>query len=200
MAEAKPGSERTRLAVLLAILVAVVVVAGVRFWSDEAITGRAARSDQLDYVARELPPLELAQLDHDPEGSAVSERNPFAFGPPPTPTPNLTPRPTRPPRPTMRPRQTPTPRLAIGADGRPKPPPPPFDRDYIGYFGSVQLQVAAFRKQSSDPEAGRQVEVAVVGDVLDEIFIVREIGLESVVIGFVGYDPSEDTRVPLAEN
>jgi hypothetical protein len=28
---------------------------------------------------------------------------------------------------------------------------------------------------------------------------VREIGLESVLIGFVGYDPSEDTRVPLSE-
>jgi hypothetical protein len=35
--------------------------------------------------------------------------------------------------------------------------------------------------------------------VLDDIFIVREIGLESVLIGFVGYDPSEDTRVPLSE-
>jgi len=200
MAESKPGSERTRLAVLLTVLAVVVIVAGVRYWSDETITGRAARSDQLDYVARELPPLELAQLDQDPESSAVSERNPFAFGPPPTPTRNLTPPPTRPPRPTIRPRQTPTPRVAIGADGQPKPPPPPFDRDFIGYFGPVQLQVAAFRKKSSDPEMGRQVEVAVVGDVLDEIFIVREIGLESVVIGFVGYDPSEDTRVPLAEN
>jgi hypothetical protein len=46
--------------------------------------------------------------------------------------------------------------------------------------------------------------VATVGKVLEdakgkEIFIVREIGLESVVIGFVGYDRSEDTRVPLAE-
>jgi hypothetical protein len=39
-----------------------------------------------------------------------------------------------------------------------------------------------------------------VGDVLDDVFIVREIGFESVIIGFVGYDPSEDTRVPLSEN
>jgi hypothetical protein len=144
--------------------------------------------------------LELAELDQDPEGSADSERNPFAFGPPPTPTPNLTPKPTRPPRPTMAPRRTPTPRVALGADGRPKPPPPPFDRDYIGYFGPLELQVAAFRKKGMGPDVGRQVEVALVGDVLDEIFIVREIGLESVVIGFVGYDPSEDTRVSLADN
>ena len=38
-----------------------------------------------------------------------------------------------------------------------------------------------------------------VGDVLDGIYIVREIGLESVLIGFVGYARSEDTRVPLSE-
>ena len=34
-----------------------------------------------------------------------------------------------------------------------------------------------------------------MGDVLDDIFIIREIGFESVMIGFVGYDSSEDTRV-----
>jgi hypothetical protein len=78
------------------------------------------------------------------------------------------------------------------------PPPPPFDRDFIGHFGPVDLQVAAFRVRGDDPDIS-QIEVASVGDVIDGIFIVREIGFESVMIGFVGYDPSEDTRVPLAD-
>ena len=47
--------------------------------------------------------------------------------------------------------------------------------------------------------SAREIDVAMVGDVLDDIFIVREIGLESVIIGFVGYALSEDTRVPLSD-
>jgi len=198
MAESKPDSERIRTVVLLVILAVVAVVAGVRFWGGGGITGGGAKTGELDYVARDLPPLELEALEREAVGAAESARNPFAFGPPPTPTPNLTPKPTRPPLPTRPPRATPTPRLALGADGQPKPPPPPFDREFFGYFGPAHLQVAAFRKSDGDPDL-TEIEVAVVGDVLDEIFIVREIGLESVVIGFVGYDPSEDTRVPLAE-
>ena len=41
--------------------------------------------------------------------------------------------------------------------------------------------------------------MAIVGDIIDDIYIVRAIGLESVTIGFVGYDVSEDTSVPLSE-
>ena len=198
MAESKPNSERIRLAVLLVMLAVVVVVVGVRFWGGGGITGGGAKAGELDYVARNLPPLELVELEPGEAGAFESARNPFAFGPPPTPTPNLTPKPTRPPLPTRPPRATPTPRLSLGADGQPKPPPPPFDRDFIGYFGPARPQAATFRKSDGDPDL-TEIEVAVVGDVLDEIFIVREIGLESVVIGFVGYDPSEETRVPLAE-
>lgn len=99
----------------------------------------------------------------------------------------------------MPPRPTPTPRIAIGTDGEPKPPPPPFNREYIGHFGPGLMQVAAFRREGEE-SGSSEIDVAVAGSVLDGIFIVREIGLESVVIGFVGYAPSEDTRVPLSEN
>ena len=44
------------------------------------------------------------------------------------------------------------------------------------------------------------VDVGVEGEILEDVFIIREIGHESVLIGFVGYDSSEDTRVPLAED
>ena len=85
----------------------------------------------------------------------------------------------------MPPRPTPTPRLALGEDGKLKPPPPPFNREYIGHFGPGQTQVVAFRKKGAE-RGSKEIDVAFVGTVIDGIFIVREIGLESVVIGFVG--------------
>ena len=198
MAENKAGNERLRLAVLLTVLAVLVVAAATRYLGSRGVVGGASRSAELDYQARNLQPLEMDTIGRQDGHQSDSYGNPFAFRPPPTPTPNLTPPPTPIPRPTLPPRPTPTPRIAIGANGEPKPPPPPFDREYIGYFGPVKMQVAAFRKESDEP-GSNQIEVAVAGSVLDGIFIVRDIGLESVVIGFVGYAPSEDTRVPLSE-
>ena len=44
-----------------------------------------------------------------------------------------------------------------------------------------------------------EVEVAVLGEVLDGTFIICDIGLESVEIGFVGYSEEVTTRVPLSD-
>jgi len=198
MVDAKVSSERIRLAILLAILAAAAVVAAIRLLGGGGIGGAGSRSGGLDYEARNLQPLQTDSIGSVADRQVDSDGNPFAFRPPPTPTPNLTPPPTAIPRPTMPPRPTPTPRVAIGVDGEPKPPPPLFDREYIGHFGPDPMQVAAFRK-GGQGSGSSEIDVAVVGAVLDNIFIVREIGLESVVIGFVGYAPSEDTRVPLSE-
>jgi len=199
MAESKLGTERVRLALLLAVLAAAAVVAGIRLLGSGGIGGGSSRSGELEYEARNIQPLQTEGIGRQDEQSVESGGNPFAFRPPPTPTPNLTPQPTPIPRPTMPPRPTPTPRIAIGADGEPKPPPPPFNREYIGHFGPELMQVAAFRMEGEE-SGSSEIDVAVAGTVLDGIFIVREIGLESVVIGFVGYAPSEDTRVPLSED
>jgi len=199
MAESKLGNERVRLAVLLAVLAVAAVVAAIRLLGSGGIGGGASRSGELEYEARNLQPLQTDAIGRQNDQSVESGGNPFAFRPPPTPTPNLTPPPIPIPRPTMPPRPTPTPRIAIGSDGEPKPPPPPFNREYIGHFGPGLMQVAAFRREGEE-SGSSEIDVAVVGTVLDGIFIVREIGLESVVIGFVGYAPSEDTRVPLSEN
>jgi len=177
MAKAKLSGERLRLVVLLGIFL-VVVVAGVWYWGGGGLGGASGKLGEIEYVARNLPPLEI-------DGR-----------PPPTPTKNLTPSPTPVPRPTMPPRPTRKPREAVGSDGSPKPPPPPFDREFIGYLGPVPRPVAAFRRGGQEPDTS-EIEVAIVGDVLDGIYIVREIGFESVLIGFVGY--AEDTRVPLSE-
>jgi hypothetical protein len=196
MAKTRSKAEQTRLVVLLSILAVVAVVWIVMVLRGGDLSGGAAVRGNVDYQPHNLPRLDMAQLEGGHADQSGGQRNPFTFGAPPTPSPRP-PTPTR-PQVVRTPRPTPTPRMALGADGEIKPPPPPFDREYLGHFGPLRLQVAAFRKPGPDPETS-EIEVAPAGTVLDEIFIIREIGLESVVVGFVGYDRSEDTRVPVAE-
>ena len=196
MADAKTSNEHTRLVVLLTVLAIAAAVAAVRFLGGGGMTGGETGSSGLEYTAKNLPPLEIGEGGQQEVARAESAGTPFAFRAPPTATPNLTPPPTAIPRPTLPPRPTPTPRIAYGLDGQPKPPPPPFNRDYIGYLGPQPRLVAAFRKGGVDSS---DIEVAIVGDIIDDIFIVRAIRLESVTIGFVGYDVSEDTSVPLSD-
>ncbi len=68
--------------------------------------------------------------------------------------------------------------------------------EYIGHFGPKQRRVAVFRK---DGVGGSEIAVALEGGVVEDVFIVRELGLESVVIGYVGFPETEKKRVPLAE-
>jgi hypothetical protein len=196
MAKANATKLPPRAIVLLVILAAVSVVFVIKNLGRGGIGSREIKSTDLTYTPRPLPELEVGVEGWGPSvgGGDSFERNPFTFGAPPTPTRNLTPSPTRVPPPPRTPRPTPTPQTARGIDGEVLPPPPPFNRTYIGFFGPRRLQVAAFRDKDN------RIEVAVVGDVLDDVYIVREIGLESVTIGFVGYAEEEDTRVPLAEN
>jgi hypothetical protein len=188
-----------RLVVLVSILAVVGAVAVTRMIRQGGLVGADGRDPGAEYQPRDLPQLaEITTWDGE-QGETITSRNPFTFGAPPTPTRNLTPRPTREPLPTRPPRPTPTPKTFLGENGEIKGPPPPFNREYLGYFGPSYLRVAAFRRPGIEPEIV-VVDVGVVGDTLDDAFIIREIGLESVLIGFVGYDSSEDTRVPLADD
>jgi hypothetical protein len=191
--------EQLRLAVLLAILVIVGGIAVSRMIRQGGLSDAAGREAAADYEPRDLP--QLAEVSSWDPGQAVGEspRNPFTFGAPPTPTRNLTPPPTRVPLPTRVPRPTPTPRLYHDPNGNVLGPPPPFEREYLGSFGPNDRRVAAFRRPGVVPET-IEIDVGVEGEILDDVFIIREIGLESVLIGFVGYDSSEDTRVPLADD
>jgi hypothetical protein len=196
MAKANTFSNPQRLYVLVALLVLLGVVVVYRMIGRSGLVGGLSSDKEITYARRSLPTL-IAPEFSTSEGVRESSRNPFTFGVPPTPTPNLTPPPTRPPMPTRPPTPTPT-ATPVGWRG----PPPPFDREYIGHFGPLELQVAAFRKGGDDPELS-EIEVAAVGDALpdsqgEDLFIVLEVGLESVVIGFVGWE--EEVRVPLAEN
>ena len=195
----KLAPEQLRLLVLVAILVIVGGIAVSRMIGKGGLAEDGGRRAGAEYVPRDLPQLAEVSTWEDGGVDAITARNPFTFGAPPTPTRNLTPPPTRPPVPTRPPRPTPTPKLYLGDDGNVKGPPPPFVRKYLGYFGPSYLKVAAFRRQGAEPET-IVVDVGTEGEILEDVFIIREIGHESVLIGFVGYDSSEDTRVPLAED
>jgi len=189
MAERMP--EKTRLMVLLGILL-VVVVAGVwmRFFKGGG-SGRAAVGETpVEFSSHDIPDLEIARLEGQISAEDVPGRNPFAWGVPPTPTPDYEATRTYTPPPTPVPR---TPRPTATPDPNRTPPPPRFERLYLGNFGPQRLPVVVFRN-------GEKVEIAVPGMVLDDKFVVRGIGLESVEIGFVGYPEEVSTRVPLAED
>ncbi len=195
---AQRKDEQTRVKALLAVLAVVALGALAFTLHGRGLSGADRTDTAISYEPHSLPELALREGAAEVVAGNGGARNPFTFGAPPTPTPApRTPVPTRPPV-VRTPPPTPTPRMARGTDGTMKPPPPPFNRDYIGHFGPVDLQVAAFRTHTPNVGDG-DVEVATVGEVLDGTYIVREIGLESVTIGYVGYDRSEDTRVPLAE-
>jgi len=164
-------ANRKRTLLLVGILVALVAWLVTHRVGSGSGAGEGAKGNALAYQGRDIPVLETSRMTPPPEPTGGVGRNPFGFGVPPTPTP----------------------RWVEGPDGGRLPPPPPFNRQFIGAFGPDRLVVAVFRRND-------QVDVAIPGMVLDKTFIVRHVGYESVTIGFVGYPESEDVRVPLEAN
>jgi len=80
----------------------------------------------------------------------------------------------------------------------PPPPPPPapvppaFDYKYIGTFGNPQNPIATFARNG-------EIVNARAGETIDNKFILRSIGIESVEIGYVGFPADVKTRVPIGE-
>jgi hypothetical protein len=85
--------EQLRLAVLAGILIIVGGVALTQMVGRGGLT-EAARSEQAaEYETRDLPKLADVRSWENGEVEALTSRNPFTFGAPPTPTRNLTPPP-----------------------------------------------------------------------------------------------------------
>jgi hypothetical protein len=72
------------------------------------------------------------------------------------------------------------------------PVPPAFDYKYVGTFGSAQNPIATFTRNGD-------IVNARVGDTIDNKFILRSIGIESVEIGFVGFPPDQRQRIPMGQ-
>lgn len=188
----KMDATQSRQAVLIGILIIVALWALFRWMGPEGLSNGGKAAAVPTWAPHSLPKLVSLPTGEEPATEAIDIRNPFVFGPPPTPTPNLTPRPTPAPRPT-RPPVAPRPTATPTPPGYRKPP--HFDMEYIGFFGPTERQVAVFRKQD---DTGAIIEVAQVGGKIEDQFVLRSIDLESVIIGFVGFPEKEKTRVPMA--
>jgi hypothetical protein len=202
-------------------VVGVVVIAAFAIYmyaapEPEPVTAELQASTQNPAAVRTpgVEPIHVEWLEPQP-GSYDSRRNLFAFPVPPPPPP-----PPPPPAPPDRDRdgipdyQDNCPDAAnpdqsdIDRDGMgsacdpgeiaPPPPPPPtpqppaFNYKYIGTFGTPRNPIATFTREG-------EIVNARVGDLIDGKFILRNIGLESVVIGFQGFPPDQDKRIPIGQ-
>lgn len=171
------------------------------------ISGRTNRS----IAPPGVDPVRIDLLE-PASGSFSSERNLFRYVEPPPPPPPPPPKPAAPPPDRDKdgipdfqdncpavpnPDQTDIDRNGVGdacQEGPVVPPPPPppqppaFNYTYMGSFGTPQRPIAAFSRD------GQIVNVR-VGETFGGQFILRNIGIESVDIGFVGFPPEARKRV-----
>lgn len=77
---------------------------------------------------------------------------------------------------------------AAAAQAEAKPEPPSFQLTFLGSFGPESRKIAVFTD-------GEEIYNALVGDVLNEKFVVSDIGFESVSITYVGFPEEPATRV-----
>lgn len=73
----------------------------------------------------------------------------------------------------------------------PKPKPPAFDWKFLGTFGPPHAPIATFSK-------GGEIVNVREGDVIGGKFVLKKIGLESAVIGYVDF-PNETTRLAIGQ-
>ena len=74
----------------------------------------------------------------------------------------------------------------------PEPVPPTFDYKYVGTFGSAKNPIATFTRNG-------EIVNAHAGDTIDNKFILRSIGIESVEIGFVGFPPTKHQTIGMGQ-
>ncbi len=179
--------KRIAFLALLLVVLGVVVVFRLR----PALVGEVTRgSGTLAKVGSyRVPTLAWDRTQEREVPTPTSGRNIFTFGAPPTPTPDRRPKPTPPPPPPPPPTPTPP---GIYVNGKwILPPPPQFPMSYLGWLGPERLRVAVFRE-------GDDVLAVPVGERVKQRFVLREVGPNTVTIGFVGYPDDVTAKIPLA--
>lgn len=192
------SEERQRL-VLVLLLVALVAVAGWRLLpllvaDGEGGGGRrpAAPADVPEVLVAELA---LGELSAEPRNYDPG-RDPFSYYTPPPPPPPEPQGPT--PEELARRAEEERRRRAAEQAARqeaverapPAPEPPSFQLTYLGSFGPEGRRIAVFTD-------GEEIYNALVGDVIDDSFVVADIGFESVTITFVGFPDEPGKRVAI---
>lgn len=159
-----------------------------------------------------IEPVRLDLLE-PVSGSYRSDRDLFRYYEPPPPPPPAPPKPVAPPDKDKdgvpdfqdncvalaNPDQVDIDRNGIGDACQttpviPPPPPPPtppeFNYKFLGSFGTAARPIAAF-------SSGDEIVNVRMGETFGGKFILRNIGIESVDIGFVGFPPDVRKRVPI---
>lgn len=185
------------LAVLLVAVLAYRLLPGFSFSTGGGTVGagRASRAAGGPVGDIEVVELDLELLTRGP-AQFTPGRNPFGYGaPPPPPTP-----------PPPSPEEVEQDRLQRAMEaarvversretssaGPPPPQPPPIDVVYLGSFGTAEKRLAVF----SD---GADIYNAMAGSVLKDKFVVVQVGLESVDLGFVGFPDVPAERLGAGE-
>lgn len=135
-------------------------------------------------LVTEVVPLEIERLE--PEAGAYQVgRDPFRYVNPPRPEP-----PPPPPPPPPREVAPPPPPAPVDS-GPPRPVPPSADHlRFLGRFGPAGRPIAVV-------VSGQDIFNVREGEVVEGKFIIRDIGYESVVIGFVGFSDADSRRLPI---
>lgn len=206
------GSSTRRQLYLLAVLATVLILAVVRWGGkgsasapapaaapaaagnpeeDKTAAGARPRASREKKVSPEDVPIVTIQDLEPPRSRGADKMDRNIFDPR---------QPTATPRPTPTPPPPPPPAPGSAAFVGPLPPPAPtatpvppeISFKFIGTFGPKDRPVAVLI-------AGDQLVNARAGDVVFDRFIVRNIGYESVDVGFVGYPPSVTKRLGMAQ-
>jgi len=178
----------SRQRLLLAILI-VVVLAGSWRWLGPLVLDLAAstgvspsRADLEAIALADVETVRLSDLEVAPRDYSPG-RNIFRIGrrapPPPPPAP---------PPPVAAPVQTAPPPPAVA----PKPQPPPVDVTLLGIFGPDRRRIAVLKDKK-----GEGLYNVLEQDVVNKKFVVAEIGLQSVALGFVGFPDAEPARLKI---
>lgn len=176
----------SRQRVLVLILAAMVVYFG---WSrgsalietGSALSGSAASSGRRSLVGADVDRLRTAVLSRK-TGVFRPGRDLFRFRAAPA-KPRVNPPPPA-PKPQVE-KVVPTPAKP------PAPQPPRIDFTYMGSFGPAGSRIAVF----TDSET---IYNAMVGEVIKDVFLLANIGFESVDIAFVGFPDAEAQRLAVS--
>lgn len=146
--------------------------------------GVGGPAGQRSVVDAEVEALRIGSLNRKTDVFTPG-RNLFQFGAPPRKRVKPTPAPKPPPPPQ------PQPQVAQAAPQPAQPParrPPKIDFTYMGSFGPDGRRIAVF----TDSET---IYNAMVGEVIKDVFVVANIGFESVDIEFEGFPDAEPERL-----
>jgi hypothetical protein len=155
--------------------------------SARAARGSFGRRGEPQVTASDIPNLDPAALSAASPPVPGPSRSLFRFREPPPPPPP--PKKPEPPKPIL-----PGDPRFIGPLPPPPPPPPPkppaIPFQFTGSFGPPSSPVAVLVEKGD-------LTVVEQGDVVDGRFVIRNVGYESLEVGFVGFPPTEVQRIPI---